>query len=296
MVEDKGLSAGWIVFLIIVVIIGVAYWSYSQHKKKCEMEAEVRRLKEEEDVRRRQLQEQHAVLLRTADQCWEQYVHFSKLEWACRLSRKTLCDEGILYYYQQLWGFLAAGWDEALLASRLRGVIVNGLHNVLSLRMEPDGEGHYTFPSAPAPVMEKDNYLYRLGVDLKMERMEEQTARLQAGMRHTAREQDGLDKDPNGLYYRRLLERLLPVVTVFCEDRESASLPDREIIVRATRFRDDMQATLAERGIVCVAYADATSGQQEDWFIQTPATGMGNMPAIVRRSDEALYYKGVVYC
>ena len=57
-----------------------------------------------------------------------------------------------------------------------------------------------------------------------------------------------------------------------------------------------MQAMLAERGIVCVVYADATSGQQEDWFIQTPATGMGNMPAIVRRSDEALYYKGVVYC
>ena len=289
MMEENSSWSGWIIFLIIVVAAVLVYCLYRMGRKDGRPEADDRQ------PLRRALPDKE--LAARAGQAWSAYLDLYALGQDCKLARKTLCDEGILYYFQQLCGFFTAGWDEAVLASRIRGVIVDGLRNVLALRLGHDAERGYAFPvRKAAPRMDFNGYLARLGVDLNAPDAAETVARLGSEHDRIRRERDALTTDPNGIYYRRVLDDVLPPLNAFVGDKSLPRLPDAEVIARAACFRDGMTTLLRKHGIECVAFADAAPDRQEDWFIRTPATGMGDMPAIVRAADATVYYKGIVYC
>lgn len=283
MEEDKGIS-GWIVLLIIVVAALLLYGYYKSERKK-------RALDEERQSRLKQQTEEARQL---AEQCWQQYVALDALAYVCNLCRKTLCEEGILFYYQRLWGLLSGQWNTGQLAARIDGILANGLHNVLQSRL-PMEDGHFVLPAdAPRPTMEKDTYLHQIGVTLAD--ISEQTGlRLNAELSRLANDRRKLEEGPNGCYYRRLLADLLPVVCHFCENPSLEELPPEEVIRLGKAFRVEVESVLAAHHVACIPYVGATETQRADWFVRAASSAVGEMPAIVRTTDNAVFYKGVYF-
>lgn len=283
MEDEKGLS-GWIVLLIIVALAVVAYCLYRRAEER-----KYRRKVEDEEVKAIELE-----LNRMTDLCWQEYVALEALEYRCNLCRKTLCEEGILFYYQRLWGLFAGQWNDTQLAARIDGIVGNGLHNVLLSRLKPV-DGGFTLPTeAPAPSLSRDTYFYRLylnewGTDLCFQ----MDKRLEGELARIARERQLLEEGPNGRYYERLLTDLLPLLTRFSEVGVLENLPPEEVISRGKAFRDEVARVLEKHHIACLAYADATPQQQADWFMHVTSSAAGEMPALVRLTDGAVYHKGV---
>lgn len=283
MEEDKGLS-GWIILLIIVVLALVAYFLYRW--------AAQRKAEEEENLFRLQIRAEK--VSRLADRCWKQYVELEALQYVYTLSRRTLCEEGILFYYQRLWGLFAGQWNDTQLAARIDGIVGNGLHNVLLNRLKLV-DGQFSLPTeAPVPSLSRETYLFRLDYDSSHPNTNGQTEqRLAIELQRIEREKQLLEEGPNGRYYKLLLIDVLPVVARFSESSVLENLPPEEVIRWGKAFRDEVAKVLEKHHIACLAYADATPQQQSDWFVRTTSSAVGEMPALVRLTDEAVYYKGV---
>ena len=241
--EENSSWSGWIIFLIIVVAAALVYCLYWMGRKDGRPEAEDRQ------PLRRALPDKE--LAARAGQAWSAYLDLYALGQDCKLARKTLCDEGILYYFQQLCGFFTAGWDEAVLASRIRGVIVDGLRNVLALRLGHDAEREYAFPvRKAAPRMDFNGYLARLGIDLNAADSAETAARLGSEHDRIRRERDALTTDPNGIYYRRVLDDVLPPLNAFVGDKSLPRLPDGidliEVVVPLLRGENAAEGRAAQ--------------------------------------------------
>lgn len=281
----EGISLyGWSIFIIILAVLVFCFF----YRKR--QQQEEKRLHQEE---KQLIFESIHHLMK---QCWEQYIALCALKYFCNLSRKIICDEGILYYYQRLCSLLSCSWNEEQLASRINGIVANGLHNVMLSHLKQGDEGFMLPSETPDLLLEKDTYFFRIGIDtgnLAIDLLIEN--KLKNELARISKEKKQIEEGSNGLFYQKLLLELIPIVTSFCGNEKLEDMHPAEVIRESKKFKEAIEEALHKYQVSCIPYAEATQEQQHDWFIHTLSENVGEMPAIVRISDGAVYYKGVFH-
>lgn len=283
---DEYKNLFWGILIIIACVVIGCYYYFSKEKQILQLPAK-------EGSSRSLIDSCVAVndMNNLIEKCWSRYVELNGITHNYNLCKSIICNEGILYYLQRLLGFLNSSLDEEQLASRIAGLVFNNLHNVAMAKLSLK-DGMFVLPNAPKPVMDKNTYLFNIGVDIEHLKTDERTNNiLQNELFRIEKEMNTLRGNTNGNFYNRLVQDLLPIINIYCTNENMEDQPASEVICSAKKFSALIKEVIERYAIHCIFYFDATVEQQNEYFVLSSSLNAREMPAIVRQND-LIYYKG----
>lgn len=276
----------WGILIIIACVMIGCYYYLSKEKQKRQLPAKERDPQPLID-NRLAMNDMNNII----EKCWNRYVELNLINHNYNLCKSIICNEGILYYWQRLQGFLSSSLDEEQLASRITGLIFNNLYNVATAKLSLK-DGVFVLPDTPKPTMDKNTYLYNIGVDVEHLKTDERIKNmLQNELFRIEKEMNELKGNTNRNLYNGLLHDLLPIINIYCTNENMENQAASEVICSAKKFSTLIEKVVERYGIHCIFYCDATVKQQNEYFVLSSSASAREMPAIVRQ-DELIYCKG----